>query len=125
MPGEWYAGLNKPSWTPPNWAFPVAWTVLYIMIAIAGWLVWSTSGWSAAIVIWGLGLVFNALWSYLMFGRHDIFLALLDLCALWLSVLAFMITAWPIDARAAYLFVPYLAWVSFAGVLNFAVWRLN
>ena len=125
MPGEWYAGLNKPSWTPPNWAFPVAWTILYVMIAIAGWLAWRTGGLSVAVVIWGIGLVFNALWSYLMFGRHDIFLALVDLCALWLAVVAFMIAAWPLDTRATYLFLPYLAWVTFAGVLNFAVWRMN
>ncbi|CAA2142159.1 TspO/MBR family protein [Hyphomicrobium sp. ghe19] len=125
MPGEWYAALEKPSLTPPNWAFPVAWTILYIMIAIAGWLTWRAAGITPALVVWASGLILNALWSYVMFGRHDIFLALVDLAALWLAVAAFIALAWPIDPRASYLFMPYLAWVSFAAYLNFAVWRLN
>ncbi len=125
MPGEWYAALNKPSWTPPDWLFPIAWTVLYVMIAIAGWLIWRRAGWSQAIRLWGIGLILNALWSYVMFGRHEIGWALADIIGLWLSVAAFIWVALPIDLRAAALFAPYLAWVSFAGVLNFAVWRMN
>jgi tryptophan-rich sensory protein len=125
MPGPWYAGLSKPSWTPPNWVFPVAWTILYAMIAIAGWLAWRAGGWNRAVLIWGAGLVLNTLWSYLMFGRHDIFLALIDLAALWIATAVFIWAVWPVDVRAAYLFMPYLAWVSFAGALNFAVWRMN
>ena len=125
MPGEWYAALNKPTWTPPNWLFPIAWTVLYIMIAIAGWLVWRRAGWNQAITLWGIGLIFNALWSYAMFGRQDIGLALVDLIGLWLSIAGFIWLALPIDLRAAALFAPYLAWVTFAGILNFAVWRMN
>lgn len=125
MPGEWYAALNKPSWTPPNWVFPVAWTILYILIAIAGWLAWRAGGWTPAIRAWGAGLVLNALWSYLMFGRHDIALALVDLCALWATVIVFIVTAWPISRSASYLFLPYFAWVTFAGALNFAVWQMN
>lgn len=125
MPGEWYAALNKPSWTPPNWAFPVAWTILYIMIAIAGWLAWRSGGWTPAIRAWGAGLLLNALWSYVMFGRHEIALALVDLCALWATIVVFIVTAWPISRTASYLFLPYLAWVTFAGALNFAVWQMN
>jgi translocator protein len=125
MPGEWYAALNKPAWTPPDWLFPVAWTILYIMIALAGWLAWRAAGWSAAVAIWGVALILNALWSYLMFGRHDIGLALVDVAALWLAIAAFIWTAWPLDARAAALFVPYLLWVTFAAALNFAVWQMN
>ena len=125
MPGPWYEALNKPSWTPPNWLFPVAWTILYLMIAIAGWLAWKAEGTGAAVAIWGVGLIFNALWSYLMFGRHDIFGALVDVTALWLAIAAFIAATWNIEPRAAYLFMPYLAWASFAGALNFAVWRLN
>jgi translocator protein len=124
-PGEWYAALNKPSWTPPNAVFPIAWTFLYLLIAIAGWLAWRSGGWSPAIVAWGAGLALNALWSFLMFGRHDIALALVDLSALWLAIVAFIVTAHSIDRTASYLFLPYLAWVTFAGVLNFAVWRMN
>ena len=124
-PGEWYAALSKPEWTPANWIFPVAWTILYAMIAVAGWQVWKAGKWSGAIAIWALGLALNALWSYLMFGRHQIALALVDIAALWLTIIAFAVAAWPLDRRATYLFLPYLAWVSFAAALNFAVWQLN
>jgi len=125
MPGEWYASLQKPSWTPPDWVFPVVWTILYIMIAIAGWLVWKAAGFTHAIVVWGIALILNALWSYVMFGRHEIGLALVELIALWIAILLFIIMAWRIDRRASYLFLPYLAWVSFAGELNFVLWQLN
>ena len=123
--GPWYEQLNKPTWTPPNWAFPVAWTILYIIIAVAGWLAWKAGGWSAAIGAWGAGLVLNALWSYFMFSRHEITLALVDVAGLWLATAAFIVAAWSLDPRASYLFMPYLAWVSFAGALNYAVWRMN
>jgi translocator protein len=125
MPGEWYTTLNKPTWTPPGWLFPIAWTILYLMIAVAGWLAWRAGGIGPAVAIWAAGLVLNALWSYLMFGRHDIGAALFDIVALWLSIAAFIAAARGLDARAAYLFVPYLAWVSFAAALNFAIWQMN
>jgi benzodiazapine receptor len=125
QPGQWYAGLNKPSWTPPNWLFPVAWTVLYTMIAVAGWKVWQAEGLRAALVVWGIALAFNMAWSWIMFGRQEIGLALIDLILLWVAIVAFMVLAWPVSRTAVYLFVPYLFWVSFAGALNFAVWRLN
>jgi benzodiazapine receptor len=95
------------------------------MIAVAGWLAWKAGGWTPALLIWGVGLVLKALRSYLMFGRHNISLALIDVAALWLASAAFIWVAWPLDARAAYLFMPYLVWISFAAVLNFAVWRMN
>jgi len=125
MPGPWYDALTKPSWTPPDWVFPVAWTVLYTMIAIAGWLIWRAAGWSTALAVWAIGLVLNALWSYFMFGRQDIGMALVDVAGLWVFTAAFLLAAWPIDKRAVLLFSPYLVWVSFAAALNFAVWRLN
>jgi benzodiazapine receptor len=125
MPGAWYASLNKPIWTPPDWLFPVAWTVLYLMIAVAGWLAWKAGGIGAAVIIWGVGLVLNALWSYMMFGRHDIALALVDVIALWLATAAFIWAAWDLEPMAAYIFLPYLAWVTFAAALNYEVWRLN
>lgn len=123
--GEWYAGLNRPSWTPPNWLFPVAWTILYVMIAIAGWRVWKTDGIGPPLAVWGLGLALNAAWSWIMFGQHEIGWALADLTALWVSIAAFIVLALPIDRTAAYLFVPYLVWVSYAGALNFAIWQSN
>ncbi len=125
MTGPWYEALNKPWWTPPNWVFPVAWAVLYTVIAIAGWLAWRAGGIGAAVLIWGAGLVLNALWSYFMFGRQDIAAALVDVAGLWLATGAFVFAAWPLDYRASLLFMVYWAWVSFAAALNFAVWRLN
>lgn len=124
-PGPWYEALNKPWWTPPNWLFPIAWTALYIMIAIAGWRVWSIEGIGPALVIWGVGLVLNGVWSYIMFGQQEIGWAAVDVVALWLSVVAFIVLARPIDGTAALLFVPYLVWVSYATALNFAVYFLN
>lgn len=124
-PGAWYESLAKPEWTPPNGLFPIAWSILYIMIGIAGWLVWRAAGWSAAIVAWGVGLFLNGLWSYLMFERHDIGLAFVDITALWLAIVAFIVLARRIDTRAAYLFVPYLLWVTFAAALNWTVWQMN
>ena len=95
------------------------------MIAVAGWLAWRAGGFGQAVAIWGIGLVINALWSYFMFGRQDITLALIDVTALWFATTAFIWATWSLEPRAAYLFLPYLAWVSFAGALNFAVWQMN
>lgn len=124
-PGPWYAALNKPTWTPPNWAFPVAWTALYAMIAVAGWRVYEANGIGPALIVWSISLVLNMAWSWIMFGEKQIGWALADLVLLWLSIVAFILLAWPLDRLAAWLFVPYFFWVSFAGALNFAVWRLN
>lgn len=125
MPGPWYETLAKPSWTPPNWLFPPAWTVLYILIAIAGWRVYSVQGFGPAVFVWGLNLAINAAWSYIMFGQHQIGLAAVDVTALWLTIVAFIVLAWPVDRTAALLFVPYLVWVTYAAALNFAIWRMN
>lgn len=124
-PGDWYAGLNKPSWTPPNWAFPVVWTLLYLMIGYAGWLVWREGGWSLPIMLWGLQIVANAAWSWLFFGMRRMDLALADVGVLWLSVFAFIVAAWSLSPTASLLFVPYLLWVSTAAMLNHSVRRLN
>lgn len=125
MPGAWYDGLVKPAWTPPKLVFPIVWTILYVMIAIAGWLAWRAEGFGRAITVWIAGLIFNAVWSYLMFERHDVSAALGDIVLLWLAIVAFIAATWNIERRAAYLFVPYLAWASFAGALNAAIWQLN
>jgi translocator protein len=125
MPGPWYERLRKPSWTPPNWAFPIVWTVLYLMIAIAGWRVWLAAGWSGVLAVWGLQLVLNAAWSYIMFGRRNISLAMVDALAMWGSIAWFMVLAWPIDQTAALLFAPYLLWVTIAAALNASILRQN
>ncbi|HRK18129.1 MAG TPA: tryptophan-rich sensory protein [Hyphomicrobiaceae bacterium] len=124
-PGAWYQSLAKPSWTPPNWLFGPVWMLLYIMIAIAGWRVWLAGGMSAAIVVWGINIIANGLWSYLMFGINRIDLAFYDIVVLWLTIAAFIVLAWPLDRTAALLFVPYLIWVSYASALNLTIWRIN
>ncbi|SIR43574.1 TspO and MBR related proteins [Rhizobium sp. RU20A] len=124
-PGPWYQTLRKPGWTPPNWAFPVVWSVLYIAIAYAGWSVWTLSGWSLPMVFWVVQILVNAAWSWLFFGLRRMDLALADIAVLWLSIAAFIITAWPVSTLAALLFIPYLAWVTTAAFLNRAVMRLN
>lgn len=124
MPGQWYAGLAKPWFTPPPVVFPIAWTILYVMIAIAGWIAWR-AGAMSAVAVWGVQLVLNALWSYLMFGAHRIDLALAEIAVLWLSIGAFVALTWRPARNAALLFLPYWAWVTFAAILNFGVWRLN
>lgn len=125
MPGAWYETLDKPSWTPPSWAFAPAWTILYLMIAAAGWLVWREAGLSLALAVWAANLVFNAAWSWLMFGLHRIGAALVDAILMFLTIVAFMATAWPISQLAAWLFAPYLAWVAFAAALNWSILRRN
>ncbi|MBX9468746.1 MAG: tryptophan-rich sensory protein [Rhizobium sp.] len=124
-PGAWYENLRKPGWTPPNWAFPVVWSILYVMIGYAGWLVWTTVGWSLPIAFWALQMVVNALWSFFFFGQRRMGLALIDVGVLWLSVALFILTAWPVSPMASLLFVPYLAWVTAAATLNYSVRRLN
>lgn len=124
-PGPWYLQLNKPSWTPPGWAFPVVWTVLYIMIAIAGWKVWQAHGLGLVVAVWAIQMVLNASWSWIMFGRQQIGWALLDAGGMWISIAAFIALAWPVSQTAALLFMPYLLWVTIAFVLNLRIFQMN
>ena len=127
-PGRWYANLNHPSWRPPNALFGPVWLVLYIMIATSGWLIWREAGLAGAafpLLVFALQLVLNAVWSWLAFERRRLDLASLDMAALWLAILANIAVFLPISAIAAWLLVPYLAWVSFALALNVKLWRLN
>ncbi len=124
-PGEWYRALRKPDWTPPNWLFGPVWSVLYLMIAVAGWLVWSKEPGSAAIWLWGLQLAVNATWSAIFFGLRRMDLAFYDIGLLWLLIAGFIVAAAGVSTTAALLFVPYLVWVTIAGALNWTVWRMN
>ena len=124
-PGEWYDRLRKPDWNPPKWVFPVVWSVLYIFIAVAGWLIWEEVGFSAALIVWGIQLVLNAAWSWLFFGLRRMDWAFWDVNGLIAFVSLFIIVAWPISTVAALLFLPYLAWVCTAALLNWTIWRLN
>lgn len=125
MPGPWYAALAKPGWTPPNWLFGPVWAVLYLMIAVAGWLVWHETPSRTARWIWVVQLGLNGLWSPVMFGAHNIGAALVIILLMWCSIAAFIIASWKTSRAAALLFCPYLAWVSYATALNFVLWRLN
>jgi tryptophan-rich sensory protein len=128
QPGDWYAGLIKPALTPPAWVFGPAWTLLYIMMATAAWLVWrmdSLANTIGPLALFLGQLALNAVWSYLFFGLQRPGLALLDIVALWLAILATIISFWRSCPSAGILLIPYLLWVSFATYLNFQFWRLN
>lgn len=127
-PGAWYESLDKPSWVPPNWAFPVVWSLLYVMIALSGWMVYKTAGWSAAMVplaLYGVQLVLNFLWSAIFFGMKRMDLALFEVGLLWLSIAALIVVFYPINAVAGLMLIPYLIWVTIAASLNLAMVRLN
>lgn len=125
-PGAWYEQLAKPSWNPPNAVFGPVWTVLYIGIAIAGWLTWRASArMTVALLLWIAQLVLNWAWSFLFFGLHRPDLALVDILLLLATIFAFIVSARRRSPVASWLFVPYAAWVSFAIALNFSIWRLN
>jgi tryptophan-rich sensory protein len=125
---EWYASLIKPSFTPPSWLFGPVWSVLYMAMAIAGWLVWlrhRNIAVASPLTLFGGQLVLNALWSILFFGLQTPGAALVEILTLWAAILATLLSFWKISTIAGWLFVPYLAWVSFATILNFEIWRLN
>lgn len=125
-PDEWYANLNRPFFTPPNWLFGPAWTVLYICMSVAAWLVWRKVGLrTAAIGWWFVQLVLNALWTGLFFGLKAPGIALLEMTLMWAAILICMLHFRPISKTAFWLMVPYLAWVSFAWILNAGFWWLN
>jgi tryptophan-rich sensory protein len=122
----WYASLNHPAITPPNAVFGPVWTTLYILMAIAAWLVWKKTGWrSIEIAAFGLQLALNFLWSLLFFALHSIGGALVEVIALDLAILATTILFFRRNRIAGLLFLPYLAWALFATVLTHAFWRLN
>ena len=128
LPGDWYATLQKPSWNPPGWIFGPVWTVLYTLMAVAAWLVWQQGGWRQQRRPLGCFLVqlaLNALWPPLFFGWHRPGAALAEIGLLWLAIALTLVSFRPVSRAAAWLLVPYLAWVSFAAALNFALWRLN
>lgn len=124
-PGDWYAALEKPQWTPADWVFPVVWTVLFGMITAAGWLAWSAGAGAGAMALYGLQLALNAAWSYLFFGRQRPDWALACAAALWLSIAATAAAFAVVSTVAALLMLPYLAWVGVAYALNRAIMRRN
>ena len=137
-PGAWYAALAKPAWNPPSWVFAPVWTVLYAMMAVAGWLVWrvgaaapgqggaeTTTVRRAALGFFALQLALNGAWSWLFFGLHRPGLAFAEIVALWIAILVTVVLFWRVRALAGALLLPYLAWVAFAAVLNLTLWQMN
>ncbi len=128
MPGAWYVALTKPAWTPPSGVFGPVWTVLYVLMAVAAWLVWRRAGFTGsrlALTLFLAQLALNALWSYLFFGIHRPDLAFLEIVVLWAVILWVTVLFWRKVPLAGALMLPYLAWVGFASCLNFALWQLN
>lgn len=126
--GDWYQTLNKPSWTPPDWVFGPVWTALYLLMALAAWLVWRRGGWHVSRVslrLFGLQLALNVSWSAIFFGMRSPGLAFAEIVILWLAIVATAISFWGRSTAAALLFTPYLTWTTFAALLNFAIWRMN
>ncbi|WP_289041049.1 TspO/MBR family protein [uncultured Aliiroseovarius sp.] len=124
-PGEWYAALNKPFFNPPNWVFAPVWTLLYLMIAVAGWRVWQQPGHPALFRLWLVQMGLNFLWSPLFFALQMPGVALVVIAALLATISLFIKTAWPLDRVSGLLFIPYAAWVGFASALNAAIFFLN
>jgi len=124
----WYAGLAKPAWNPPNWVFGPVWLVLYCCMAVAAWLVWRPGGFAAAwrpLTWFGVQLALNGLWSWIFFGLESPGWAFVELALLWTAIAVTTVEFWRRSPVAGVLFLPYLAWATFAGLLNFTIWRLN
>ena len=125
---EFYGGLVKPAWAPPGWIFGPVWTVLYILMGIAAWLVWRAAGWNGATGALSLFLVqlaCNAAWSWLFFAWRRGALAFGEILLLWVLIAATIAAFWRVRPLAGALLIPYLLWVTFATVLTYAVWRMN
>ena len=125
---SWYQALQKPSWTPPNWAFAPVWTILYLSMAVAAWLVWRQAGFSRATVpltLFLIQLALNVLWSGLFFRMRLPGTAFFEVVLLWVFILSTAVAFRPISPIASWLMVPYLGWVTFAAALNGAIWRMN
>ena len=124
----WYPKLIKPSWTPPGWIFGPVWSILYIMIAISGWLIYKAEyshKRSVALILYGGQLALNFIWSFLFFFLRSPLLGLIDIGFLCLLIGLTIIKAWPVSRLASFLLIPYLVWVMYATSLNVGIWLLN
>lgn len=124
----WYPTIAKPAWNPPDWIFAPVWTTLYVVMATAAWRVWRKAEPAAArrlLVIYGVHLVLNALWSVVFFAFHRPDLALVEILVLWSLLVTLLIRFWRADRLAGVLWSPYVAWVTFATGLNATIWYLN
>ena len=124
-PGAWYDGLIKPSFTPPNWVFPVAWTSIYVLAAWAGARLSVQPGNATAMALWAAQIALNTLWTPIFFGAHRMAMAMGIMVALWLVVAALTVVALSLDPIAGVMLLPYLAWLCVAAALNWRIWRDN
>lgn len=125
QPGDWYDSLEKPSWNPPKWMFPVVWTTLYFFMSYSAMRVALAGVGAQAMAFWALQIALNTLWTPIFFGLHRMRAAMGVMVCLWLAVAATTFSFWAVDWVAGLLFVPYLVWVSVAGALNLTIIRLN
>jgi tryptophan-rich sensory protein len=126
--GTWYQTLQRPPWSPPNWLFGPVWTLLYLMMAVAAWLVWRRGGEAPVTVplaLYAVQLALNAAWSPLFFGLRSPLYGLICIGLMGPAILATLIAFWRVRPAAGAMMVPYLLWVSFATALNYTLWRLN
>ncbi len=124
----WYASLNRPSFSPPNWVFGPVWTTLYVLLGFSFFLIWKESpskGRNSAIIVFSIQLLLNFAWSFIFFYFNFIGAALLEIILLWISIIAMIYLFYKIKPLAAYLNIPYLLWVSFATILNAGYYFLN
>jgi tryptophan-rich sensory protein len=125
----WYASIAKPSWNPPNWIFGPVWTLLFTLMGIAAGLVWLKRSSSPiardALIVYGIQLALNVAWSFLFFGMQSPGTAFSEILLLIIAISVTTVLFWRVSHAAAWLMVPYLAWVVFASALNFTIWRLN
>ncbi len=124
-PGAWYAGLEKPPFNPPDWLFAPVWTILYVLIGIAGARIWSRDPKGQPMAAWWTQIALNFLWSPVFFTHHDVLSAFLVILALLAATTAFAALTWRLDRTSALLFLPYAFWVAFAASLNGAILLLN
>lgn len=124
-PGEWYASLAKPPFNPPNWVFAPVWFVLYVLIAAAGWRTFLDAPASARMALWGGQMVLNWIWSPIWFVAHMLWPAFAIIVLMLACTIGFIVTSWNRDRPSAYMFLPYAAWITFAGLLNLSVAILN
>jgi tryptophan-rich sensory protein len=124
-PGEWYASLNKPRFTPPNWAFPLAWMVIYLLLAWAGYRLTLIPGSQVVLALWAAQIALNTLWTPVFFGAHQVLAAMVILALLWLVVAAMVVMALRLDVITGLILFPYLVWLCVAAALNFSILRNN
>lgn len=125
---SWFVALEKPVWNPPNWLFGIVWTLIYVLMAISGWLVWNIRDQPKTkrlLVIFGIQLVLNMAWSAIFFGLQQPSWAFFEIIILWILIGEYIILGWPVSRRAVILFIPYWLWVGYATALNFAIWEYN